>query len=246
MQDWYSDENFWRLVEPFSLGISKDNEAITEVEGIIALTGVRPGESLLDLCCGKGRHALRMAAKGFHVTGLDLCKYFLDVANNESNSQGLDIEWIRCDSRDFVRQNGFDGVYSLFTSFGYFSDPMDDLKVLKNIYNSIKDGGWIIVEFFAKEIELRRYQCKVWYEIDGGYLLEKKELDNDNSIAFLEWSFLKNGIKKVYQLQYRFYSADEVVELLTMSGFVKITLFGDLSGHSYDDDSLHLYAFARK
>ena len=48
-----------------------------EVEGIVTLLNLPAGSSLLDLCCGHGRHALALSRRSYHVSGLDLNPVFL-------------------------------------------------------------------------------------------------------------------------------------------------------------------------
>src|ERR1051326_4605830 len=59
-----------------------------EVEGIIRLLNLPAGSSLLDLCCGHGRHTIALARRGFHMSGLDLSPVFLQQAREEADQQG--------------------------------------------------------------------------------------------------------------------------------------------------------------
>ena len=47
----------------------------------------------------------------------------------------LTVELVRADMRAFVRPESFDLALSLFTSFGYFNDAEDDLRVLQNVHS---------------------------------------------------------------------------------------------------------------
>jgi hypothetical protein len=56
------------------------------------------------------------------------------------------VEWIQEDMREFVRPNAFELVVNLWTSFGYFENDADDLRVLSNIFESVRPGGVFVVE----------------------------------------------------------------------------------------------------
>jgi SAM-dependent methyltransferase len=53
--------------------------------------------------------------------------------------------------RSFVRRAAFDLACNMFTSFGYFKDEEDNLKVLRNIYESLKESGVLVIEVLGKE-----------------------------------------------------------------------------------------------
>src|SRR5690349_16794943 len=94
-------------------------QSVQEVEAIIALLKLPPHSSLLDLCCGQGRHALLFAQRGYQVTGLDLSDYLLRLAQTEAEKQHLQLRWIRSDMREIPFEQEFDAVVNLFVAFGY-------------------------------------------------------------------------------------------------------------------------------
>jgi len=70
---WYQEffgEDYLRM---YALTLWSERTA-REVEGIVRLLGLPPGSSILDLCCGHGRHAIPLAQSGYRVTGQDLCQ----------------------------------------------------------------------------------------------------------------------------------------------------------------------------
>src|SRR2546426_12688527 len=86
------------------------------VERALAL---KAGESLLDLCCGPGRHALLLAQRGLHVTAVDLSQPQLDAAAAEAERRGLAIETVRADLGTLGFEGRFDAVINMVNSFGY-------------------------------------------------------------------------------------------------------------------------------
>ena len=66
---------------------------------------LKPGASVLDLCCGQGRHSVQLAKHGFRVTGLDLNREYLDLAQQAAEaSQGQNRDRSRRHARNPVRE----------------------------------------------------------------------------------------------------------------------------------------------
>lgn len=74
-----------------------------------------------------GRHAIPLAERGFDVTGYDLNDVFLERARADARAEGAGVRWIRGDRRELPFEDGFDAVVSVFTAFGSFEDPEDEV-----------------------------------------------------------------------------------------------------------------------
>ena len=134
---WHEQDSFWKETLPVLFPESRVQEAAREVEQLLSLTGFPPGAAVLDLCCGIGRHSIQLARRGFQVTGVDRTQVYLDMAAEAARREKVHIEFVREDMRKFRTSESFNGVINLFTSFGYFEDPQDDLTVAENIYASL-------------------------------------------------------------------------------------------------------------
>jgi len=135
--EWFENDDFWRDFYPFMFADERFAATPDEVGRILGLTQCSGG-SALDLCCGPGRHSVELARRGFQVTGVDRSPFLLGKAREHAAKSGASVEWIEQDMRNFVRPASFDLACSLFTSFGYFQDEQDDLRVLRNIHQSLK------------------------------------------------------------------------------------------------------------
>ncbi|HLG03587.1 MAG TPA: class I SAM-dependent methyltransferase [Bacteroidia bacterium] len=107
------------------------------------------GSRVLDLACGKGRHALALHRAGLDVTGIDLSPGNILEAK-KLETQGL--TFFEHDMRRPFRINYFDGVFNLFTSFGYFRDLSDDKMVMDAVAKGLKPGGFFVIDFFNAEL----------------------------------------------------------------------------------------------
>lgn len=124
-----------------------------EVERMISWLGLPPGSKVLDLCCGMGRHSLALAEAGYEVTGVDLSEVLLREARSQKGAE--QVTWLRSDMRDLPLTGGFDAVVNLFTSFGYFEEDEEQVKVLREIYRMLKPGGKFVIDYLNPAYVIR-------------------------------------------------------------------------------------------
>jgi SAM-dependent methyltransferase len=221
--------------------------AANEVGELLALTGLAPGAAVLDLACGPGRHALELARRGFRVTGVDRTAEFLEDARRKAHEQGLAVEWIHADMRQFHRPDAFDAVINLFTAFGYFENPADDRTVAHNMFHSLRSGGILVMDLMGKEILARIFRERDWHELpDGSIMLEERKLRSGWDWIENRWILLKSTERSEFRVSHRLYSAAELSRLLTDCGFASVKALGDLTGSPYDHTAKRLVLVARK
>ena len=82
---WFSDDSFWTEFAPLLFGGDRWAEAPAVVDAILALSGASTGASVLDMCCGPGRHALEFATRGYSVVGVDITEPYLAAARDSAS-----------------------------------------------------------------------------------------------------------------------------------------------------------------
>ena len=130
----------------------RDKDYETEcdrIEQLIRDYRKTPAGSILDLGCGTGNHALRLAQRGYSVTGIDRSLEMLEVARQKSRESNLDCTFVQSDIRTFKSEQKFDVVIMMFAVLGYLTENEDILKVLDTVRNHLNPGGLFI--------------CDVWY-----------------------------------------------------------------------------------
>lgn len=102
-------------------------------------------QQILDLACGRGRHVNYLASIGLSVTGIDLSAPSIIYAKkNATNNASFYIH----DMREPFGDNSYQIILNLFTSFGYFEDIKDNIKVITNISNALTLHGKFILDYF--------------------------------------------------------------------------------------------------
>jgi SAM-dependent methyltransferase len=244
--DWYENEDFWRDLYSCMFSAERFSASKEEVSQIITLTECTRG-TLLDLCCGPGRHALEFAQRGFQVTGVDKSEFLLGQARERASQAKISVEWIHQDMRLFHRAAAFDLVCNLYTSFGYFEDERDNFQVLQNIYANLKESGVLIVEVVGKERLAGTWQNSICTELaDGSLLVQRPQLRDDWCRVSSEWTLVKDGRAQSFTFEHSIYSGRELKDLLSHAGFQHVQLFGSLQGSPYDLNATRLVAVARK
>ena len=242
---WFENEEFWRDLYPYMFPMERIAAAPEQVSQILALSGVRQG-SVLDLCCGPGRHSVEFARNGFTVTGVDRSPYLLDRAREHAGNAEAAVEFVREDMREFRRPGAFDLAVNIFTSFGYFEDPEEELKVLRNVRESLRAGGVFVMELLGKE-----YLAGHWVNsrcldfADGTLLVQRAKVREEWTRVFCEWTVIQGGEARTHRFDHFIYSGRELKELLLRSGFSQVRLYGDLHGAPYGVDAQRLVAVAR-
>lgn len=246
MGEWFEDESFWYELYPFLFPEIRFKEADAQVEQILELLQLKE-IAVLDLCCGPGRISSGFARRGCSVTGVDLSTFLLGKARERAGEEGLEIEFVQSDMRDFLRPEAFDLVVNFFTSFGYFENKEDDVEVLAKTIRNLKPGGKILIELFGKEILAKVFQPSHADTLeDGSILLERHEIFDGWSRIRNEWVLIKDERAKTFRFHHTLYSGQELRDRLESVGFSEVELYGNLNGDDYGIDAERLIAVGQK
>lgn len=243
---WHENDDFWETMRPALFGQQRLAAAPVEVEQILRLVDLGSGASVLDLCCGPGRHSLELARRGFRVTGVDRTTSYLEKARANAKKEKLAIKFVQDDMRCFCQPDTFDAAIMMFTSFGYFSDPAENRQVLANVFRSLRAGGVLIMDMMGKEVLARIFRERDWVEIDDVILMEERTVGKDWNWIETKWILLKGKERKEFKFSLWLCSARELSQLLGDCGFGPAAIYGDLEGAPYDQKAKRLVAVARK
>jgi len=167
--------------------------------------------TVLDLCCGLGRHAIPLAERGYQVTGLDRSADALAEARRRG---GAGVAWVEGDMRDLAALPGrFDAVVNLWQSFGYF-DAATNTAVLRQIRGTLRPGGRFILDIYHRAF-FAAHQGDRAREDQGRTLVERKTLAGDRLTVRLDYG--PDVPPDVFEWQ--LYTPDEICALAADTGF---------------------------
>jgi SAM-dependent methyltransferase len=219
-----------------------------EAEFVIDAMGLTPGAQVLDVGCGYGRHAMELAARGFHVVGLDMSTPLLVRGGEEAHRRGLTINFVRGDMRELDFEAQFDGAYCLFSTFGYFDDETNK-KTIANIARALKPGGRVLIEILNRDYVISDLPTRVWWEGDGCVVLEEVELNYFSSRIQVNRSVVFDDGRQLEQdISVRAYSLHEVGKLLHAAGFRVLEVSGayHTRGRFFGNQSRHIIVLAER
>ena len=121
-------------------------EAEFFLQNLIKSLPISKHHSIMDIACGRGRHALYLAAQGFDVTGIDLSPNSISFAQHQAQERGLNSSFYVHDMRKAAHKP-VDVVLNLFTSIGYFENTHDNTKAIQAFYNNLNPGGVAVIDF---------------------------------------------------------------------------------------------------
>ena len=119
-------------------------EARGFIEELCTNLNVISGQTALDMACGKGRHAKVLSEQGLKTIGIDLSEESIQYARRFENEnlrfeKGNMLEQLSVDSCDWV--------FNLFTSFGYFENDDMHQSAVRNMSNSLRPGGKLVLDY---------------------------------------------------------------------------------------------------
>lgn len=183
---------------------------------------------LLDLACGRGRHAVHMHEKGFDVTGYDLSPENIDFAK-QSEENGL-----RFEVRDMLLPLGnqsFDGIFNLFTSFGFFETVEAHQQVICNIADALKPGGLFIIDFMNAECVSRGLVPTEVKEIDDITFKITRSIDEDCIVKTIE--FEAEGKQNTYHECVLKLERQDFLKFFEECGLQLLNTFGNYKLETY-------------
>ena len=219
-----------------------------EVEFIAGTLALSTPARLLDLCCGWGRHTIRLAQRGYVATGLDLSTYHIELARNASREAGVHVDWIEGDMRRIPFPDAsFDAVINMFTAFGYFDDR-ENQDVLDEVARVLAPGGRFLIDVINRDYLMGVFRESDWREDqEGGVILERRRWDASAGRIHAEWILIDaDGRRRVHPHDERVYTLQELASCLTSAGLQVRTVFGEYDGGPLTRNSRRLIVLSEK
>jgi 2-polyprenyl-3-methyl-5-hydroxy-6-metoxy-1,4-benzoquinol methylase len=213
-----------------------DERAEKEAAFVARALDLKPGASVLDLCCGQGRHSVQLAKRGFNVTGLDLNPDYVDLTRKAAKAAKVKVETVAADMREIPFAGKFDAIVNMYSSFGYLESEAEDLKVLESAAKALKAGGRILLDMLNREWAIDNYIQNDWHTgADGTLYVERRDLDLATSRMHVHFIVVDSngGRRESIGHVIRLYTLTEMTRLLERAGIRLTAVFGGFDGEEY-------------
>lgn len=236
-QSWFNSPYYHILYSQ-----RNDAEAEYLIDNLVAHLKPPMHARILDIACGRGRHAVYLNKKGFDVTGIDLSEQNIRYARQFEQKY---LHFYVHDMRRLNSINYYDLALNMFTSFGYFDTEKDHVNALKSFRKSLNENGTLVLDYF----NTKKILCNLTHR-------ENKTLEG---IDFDIHKFVSEGkiIKQInFEHKQKNFAFEERVQAFMLSDFknmlekagLKITeIFGGYGLEPFDDiHSDRLILFCKK
>lgn len=160
------------------------------VDLIVTTLDLEPGDPVLDLACGSGVHALRLARRGLDVLGIDVAPSL--VAHDRQQAAAAGVTGVRFEPGDMRALDAceeFEAALLLSGSFGFFDDAAN-LDVLARLVRALRPGGRVLIDVFDPAEMVVRPPRRTWYRLAGGIQLSHTWWEPETCTYVSEFMYL--------------------------------------------------------
>jgi len=194
-------KDLWRLYIPEEL-------TRRELDFILQYFNLQPGNKILDIMCGYGRHSLGLARKGMEVTSVDNLKDYVEEIQKIAADENLLLNAIQSDVLNFKSSEQFDLAICMGNSLNFFT-PQDTSCILASISSSLKLGAHLLINTWSlAEIVIKNFKDKSWSTVgdlkllaDSKFLFHPTRIETQSIIISVDGKEeIKTGIDYIYSI----------------------------------------------
>ncbi len=215
---------------------------------------LRPGQRVLDIACGGGRHSLAMARRGAVVTGLDLGPAAISAAQQRARKAGLQVEFVQGDVRAMDYEAAFDAVTFIFGCFTEMT-RQDATEVLRRVSRSLRPGGMFVLDVYAPDFFAMLDGEQEWWVgrdfIAGRFpqLVLTEYFYYSDTKMYARRDFIcdaRTGVVHIFGVSGQSYALPELCDMLTEAGMPPAMVYGSWRGEDVTAESTMYLVLAVK
>ncbi len=228
------------------------------VAWIVESLDLQRGDAVLDLGCGPGLYAARLAARGMRVTGVDASRRSIDYATDYAQTHDLAITYRYQDYLTLEDADRYDAALLIYGDFCPLS-PAQRARLLRNVHRALKPGGHFVLDVSQRGPWSAEEAGRSWYAAEGGFwrpgrhLVLEQRFDYEDAALRLDQYLVIEGddvgvpaAVTVYRVWRQEYTPATLTAELEAHGFQVEGVWGDLTGEAYREDSRWIGAVVRR
>lgn len=208
--------------------------------------------SVLDIGCGPGLYANKLAELNYSVTGIDISQSAIKYARNYAKENDIKVNFEKSDIFSYTPTQSYNNVLLIYYIYSFFS-PSKRKILLEKIYNLLENKGTFILDVPSINYYNKLNEIKLWdyFPIsnnfmedeflslfnlkkygDGLLLNQTIYLLEDSSIAIFDW------------LQH--FDCEGIRAEVKQAGFTIISEKENIAGNKYDSNSNSIAIICQK
>lgn len=197
-----------------------------EVDFIMETAGLQPGDKVLDIMCGYGRHSIELGKRGIDVTSIDNLNEYIEEIKANAHEQNLPVRGIKAGILEVELKENYDAIICMGNSFSFFNKE-ETSQILKKLSLSLQPGGILIINsWMIAEIALKHFKEKDWFQVEEyKYLLDYKFHFQPNRIESEQTIVSADGTVDVLKGIDYIFSLDELESMFLDAGLCTKELY---------------------
>ena len=223
------------------------DNTLDDVHFAIHALDLKEGNTVLNLNCGWGRHAITLASYGVHVIGVDVSADMLQLARETSKNAGVVVRWVHGDLGDLRLTDPVDAVVQFRDNpLDWADGPADALHLLDQIHAVLKQDGRVLIgtpDWRA----LPPTQEQSLAQTPEGQEIYRHTFDRQSRRATFQTVVIsRDGSQREFWRRNWHPTADQMAALLFQAEFDIEGQFNDFEFFPYDPDEPGLVWLAQK
>ncbi len=212
-------------LDPLNAAASRTPQAIDDTVAHIHKR-IRPGSRILDLGCGPGLYAGRLAALGHHVTGVDFSENSIEYAKSRPETARYDIRYMQANYLELSFAEEFDLVMMIYCDFGVLI-PDDRALLIELIHKALKPGGRFFFDAITEDAADRLVYGTSWESENGGFfgpepyvcLNDSRRFTAEKATLDQHMVIFEDGSSKLYRFWNHYFNLEDVHRMFLSNGF---------------------------
>ncbi|GAK52220.1 hypothetical protein U14_03471 [Candidatus Moduliflexus flocculans] len=241
-------------LSPHTDAASRRPETIERsVAWLIDALELTPGQAVLDLGCGPGLYASRLAERGLAVAGVDFSQNSIDYAVAQARERNVQVAYRHQNYLDLNEVASYDAALLIYGDFCPLA-PEKRQQLLRNIHRALKEGGRFVLDVSTRHLRARCGARADWKVMNSGFWRPGQHLVLTQGFDYPELSLYldqyivveSDGRMTVYRNWFQDYTRETITAELAQNGFVVQSAWSDLTGSPYSDEADWIGIIAQK
>jgi SAM-dependent methyltransferase len=223
------------------------------VNWLAATLELSHGAAVLDLGCGPGLYAVRLAERGLRVTGIDYSRRSIEYAHRAAAERDLTIEFRYQNYLTLDEPPIYDVALLIYGDLCPLAPPQRD-TLLDSVYRALKPGGYFVFDVTTRVLRAEYGLKNRWYVAESGFwkpdphLVLEQGFDYPEDDTYLDQYIVIEADDKitVYRNWFLDYSLETITPVVEARGFSVRSTWSDLTGTPYAPDSGWIGVVAQK